>query len=164
MDLTIGQLYDLIDTENMVESYTPNNDYEILTEQGFKPFDGITTRFADTLLEITTNQTTIKVTPEHDIKLFNGEFEQAKNLKVGDLIGIETPHAITVIKELTGEFKVADMISVKDTRSFAVNDMSAILSNCIDGESMITLFDNHTKEIFDIHISELYDYLLKGSE
>lgn len=164
IDLTIGQLYDLIDTENMVESYTPNNDYEILTEQGFKPFDGITTRFADTLLEITTNQTTIKVTPEHDIKLFNGEFEQAKNLKVGDLIGIETPHVITVIKELTGEFKVADMISVKDTRSFAVNDMSAILSNCIDGESMITLFDNHTKEIFDIHISELYDYLLKGSE
>jgi hypothetical protein len=29
---------------------------------------------------------------------------------------------------------------------------------------MITLFDNHTKEIFTIHISELYDYLLEGSK
>ena len=42
--------------------------------------------------------------------------------------------------------------------------MSAILSNCIDGDNMVTLLDNHTGEIFDIHISELYDYLLKGAK
>ena len=165
LELTIGQLYDLIETDNKVESYTPNEDYQILTEDGFKDFDGITSRYTDILLMITTEDgNQIKVTPQHEVKLFNGEFIKASDLKIGDSLGIKTPTIIKDIIELNGNFKVADMISVKDTRSFAVNDMSAILSNCIDGNSMITLQDNHTGEIFDIHISELYDYLLKGSK
>ena len=165
LELTMGQLYDLIETNNKVESYTPNEDYQILTEDGFKDFDGITSRYTDILLMITTEDgNQIKVTPQHEVKLFNGEFIKASDLKIGDSLGIKTPTIIKDIIELNGNFKVADMISVKDTRSFAVNDMSAILSNCIDGNSMITLQDNHTGEIFDIHISELYDYLLKGSK
>lgn len=165
LNLTMSQLYDLIEIDNHVESYTPNDDYQILTEDGFKDFDGITSRYTDVVLMITTEDGNhIKVTPEHEVKLYDGTFIKAHELKVGDTLGIKSPNIITDIIELTGEFKVADMISVKDTRSFAVNDMSAILSNCIDGDSMVTLQDNHTGEIFDIHVSELYDYLLKGSQ
>ena len=165
LELTMGQLYDLIETDNKVESYTPNEDYQILTEDGFKDFDGITSRYTDILLMITTEDGNhIKVTPEHEVKLYEDTFVKAKDLKIGDSLGITNPNKIVDIQQLTGEFKVADMISVKDTRSFAVNDMSAILSNCIDGDSMVTLLDNHTGEIFDIHISELYDYLLKGAK
>lgn len=166
LNLTIEELYSLFEIENNVESYTPNYDYEILTEEGFKNFDGITTRITDKLLEIYLDDyTTIKVTPEHDVKLYEGEFIKASNLKVGDFLGTNDKKTkITKIELLEGEYKVADMISVQDTASFVVNDASAILSNCVDGESMITLFDNHTKEIFTIHISELYDYLLEGSK
>lgn len=165
MTLTAAQLYDLIETDNKVESYTPNDDYQILTQEGFKDFDGITSRYTDELVMITTEDGNhIKVTPEHEVKLYEDTFVKAKDLKIGDSLGITNPNKIIDIQQLTGEFKVADMISVKDTRSFAVNDMSAILSNCIDGDNMVTLLDNHTGEIFDIHISELYDYLLKGAK
>lgn len=165
MSLTAAQLYDLIETDNKVESYTPNDEYQILTQEGFKDFDGITSRYTDELVMITTEDGNhIKVTPEHEVKLYEDTFVKAKDLKIGDSLGITNPNKIIDIQQLTGEFKVADMISVKDTRSFAVNDMSAILSNCIDGDNMVTLLDNHTGEIFDIHISELYDYLLKGAK
>ena len=165
MLLTISQLYDLIDTNNSVESYTPNYEYQILTEEGFKDFDGITTRKTNVLTQINLEDgSNISVTPEHDVKLFKGNFIKAKDLKIGDLLGVEKENKIIDIKEIEGEFKVADLISVKETQSFVVNDMSAILSNCVDGESMITLLDNHTGEIFEIHISELYNYLLEGSK
>ena len=163
--LTIEQLYDLIETDNNVESYTPNYDYQILTENGFRDFDGITTKKTDTLIEIKLRDgSCIRVTPEHDVKLYKGEFVIASSLKVGDILGVETPNEILSIEQHDGEFRVADLISVKETQSFVVNNMSAILSNCIDGDSMITLLDNHTKEIFEIHISELYNYLLEGSK
>lgn len=165
MLLTIAQLYDLIETDNSVETYTPNYDYQILTEDGFKDFDGITTKSASSLICITLEDgSIINVTPEHEIKLFKGEFIQALNLSIGDVLGVDKENKIINISEIEGEFRVADLISVKDTQSFVVNKMSAILSNCIDGDSMITLLDNHTNEIFEIHISELYNYLLEGSK
>jgi hypothetical protein len=166
LNLTIEELYNMFEIENTVESYTPNYDYDILTEEGFKNFDGITTRETNELLKITLDdQTIIKVTPSHDVKLYHSDFVKASELKIGDNLGSnDKKTTITHIEKLSGKYKVADMISVQDTSSFVVNDMSAILSNCIDGESMITLFDNHTKEIFTIHISELYDYLLEGSK
>lgn len=165
LDLTISDLYNLIEVENLVESYTPNNDYEILTQDGFKNFDGITTRYVDSILEINlSNNTSIRVTHEHDVMLYNNTFIKAKDLTVGDELGVNESNKVVSITELNGNFKVADMIEVKDTHSFAANDMSAILSNCIDGDSIITLLDNHTGEIFDIPISELYDYLTLGAK
>lgn len=162
LDLTIGQLYHIIDTENFVESYTPNNDYMILTEDGFKDFDGLTTRYTNDLLEIyLSDGSIIKVTENHEIK-FNNEFVAAKTLQIGNDIGYNTKNVITDIKKINGLFEVADVIQVRETRSFSVNDESAILSNCIDGMSLVTLYDNHTKEIFDIEIDELYKFLRSG--
>ena len=160
VDLTIGQLYDLIDNDNKVESYTPNNEYEILTEEGFKDFDGVTTRMTDILLEITTiDNNVIRITPNHEVKLYDGKFVRAEDLIIGNELGITTSNPIISINKLEGEFRVADMIAVKDTRSFAVNDMSAILSNCIDGSSYVTIEDQHTGKVLNIPISELYNFL-----
>lgn len=165
MDLTIGQLYDLIESENIVESYTPNYDYQILTEDGFKDFDGITTRSVDEIYEIElSNETKIRATGKHEIKLFSTEFIKISDLKVGDIVGVDDQNSVTKITVYNGDFRVADMISVKDTHSFAVNDLSAILSNCIDGDSMVTLLDNLTGKIFQIHISKLFDYLYAGAD
>ena len=162
LDLTIGQLYHMVDTENFVESYTPNTEYMILTEDGFKDFDGLTTRYTNDLLEIyLSDGSIIKVTENHEIK-FNNKFVEAKTLQIGDDIGYNIKNVITDIKKVNGLFEVADVIQVRDTRSFSVNDESAILSNCIDGMSLITLYDNHTKEIFDIEIDELYKFLRSG--
>ena len=160
VDLTIGQLYDLIDNDNKVESYTPNNEYEILTEEGFKDFDGVTTRMTDILLEITTiDNNVIRITPNHEVKLYDGKFVRAEDLIIGNELGITASNPIISINKLEGEFRVADMIAVKDTRSFAVNDMSAILSNCIDGSSYVTIEDQHTGKVLNIPISELYNFL-----
>lgn len=165
MDLTIGQLYDLIDQDNIVESYTPNEDYQILTQDGFKDFDGITTRSVDEIYQITlSNETIIRATAKHEIRLFDTKFVQLKDLKVGDIVGVDDQNTVTKIEVFNGDFRVADMISVRDTHSFAVNDLSAIMSNCIDGDSMVTLLDNHTGKIFQIHISKLFDYLYAGSK
>ena len=69
LDLTIGQLYHMVDTENFVESYTPNTEYMILTEDGFKDFDGLTTRYTNDLLEIyLSDGSIIKVTEDSTIK------------------------------------------------------------------------------------------------
>lgn len=164
MDLTIGQLYDLIESENIVESYTPNYDYQILTEDGFKDFDGITTRSVDEIYEIElSNGTKIRATGKHEIKLFNNEFVKISELHVGHVVGVDDQNTVTKISVYNGDFRVADMISVKDTHSFAVNDMSAILSNCIDGDSMVTLLDNETGKVFQIHINKLFDYLYAGA-
>lgn len=165
IDLTIGQLYDLIEHENMVESYVPNYTYQILTEDGFKDFDGITTRTVDELYEIIlSNDSKIRATAKHEIKLFDGQFIKMSDLKVGDVVGVEEKNIITNINVYKGEYRVADMISVKDTHSFAVNDLSAILSNCIDGDSLVTMLDNHTGKIFQIHIDKLFDYLYAGAK
>ncbi len=165
MKMTIAEFYSIIEVDNIVESYTPNYEYQILTEDGYKDFDGITTRKANELVEIILeDDSIIKITPDHEIKLFEGKFIKGKDLTTESILGVESPLRIKSIQILEGDFKVADLISVKDTASFVVNDMSAILSNCIDGESIVTLLDNKTKEIFEIHISELYDYLLLGSQ
>lgn len=165
-DITIGQLYNLVTTENLVESYTPNNEYQILTEDGFKNFDGITTRFTDEIINIKLdNGKSFKVTPKHEVKLYNGEFITADLLKVNDLLGLnDYKNKIIDIEYINKQTKVADVISVEDTASYIVDDMSAILSNCIDPESNVTLLDNLTGKIFTIHISELYDYLKEGSK
>ena len=164
MKIKIGELYSLVETENLVESFIPNDEYQILTEDGFKDFDGITIRTASELIELVlADGSTIRATPGHEIKAGH-DFIKMKFIVVGSNVGVDKQNLVQEVKHLSGEFRVADLISVKDTASFAVNDLSAILSNCIDGNSMITLLDNHTGEIFDIHISELFDYLIKGSE
>lgn len=164
IDLTMGQLYSLIEHENYVESYHINEEYMILTDDGFKDFDGITTRLAEELLEIyLEDDSIISVTPSHEIKI-DGKFIKASQLNIGDDIGINSTNKIIDIKTISGTIEVADMIQVRDTRSFVVNDESAILSNCVDGMSIVTLLDNHTGEIFDIEISELYKFLESGSE
>lgn len=164
IELTIAQLYDLIEVENNVESFTPNNEYQILTEDGFKDFDGITTRFNDGILCIYLEDgTSIKVTHSHEIKK-DGKFVKAEELSIGDDIGYNSVNKIKNIINLSGLHEVADLIQVRDTRSFSVNDESAILSNCVDGMSIVTLLDNHTGKIFDIEISELYKFLESGSD
>lgn len=165
IETTLGDLYNMVETENTVESYTPNYDYEILTNEGFKDFDGITSKFSEEIVEIkTSNGSTIKVTPKHEIKTSSGSFYAARDLSVGMNLGINEENLITSINLHKGKFRVGDIVAVKDTKSFVVNDMSAILSNCVDGESMVTLLDNKTGKIFDIHVAELYDYLREGNK
>lgn len=158
--LTAAQLYALIETENNVDSYTPNYDYEILTEDGFKDFDGITTRKTSELLEIKlSNESTFRVTPDHEVKTTDGIFIKASELSIGDTLGIKDQHIIVSIETLTGEFKVADLISVQDTHSFTVSGIGDIRESCVNDDDMVTLFDNETGEIIEVHIDELQNFL-----
>lgn len=160
VNLTASQLYTLIETENKVDSYTPNYDYEILTENGFKDFDGITTRIANELLEIKlSNESVFRVTPDHEIKTTDGIFIKASDLLIGDTLGIKEHHYVVSIETLNGEFKVADLISVQDTHSFTVNGVGDIRESCVNDDDMVTLFDNETGEIIEVHIDELQLFL-----
>lgn len=164
-NMSIGQLYDLIETDNLVESYTPNNDYEIYTDEGYKGFDGITTRYSNELVEISCdNGSIIKCTPDHEIRLHDGKFIKGSDLSIGDDVGVNESVLVTNIELKHGNFKVADVIEVEDTHSFSVDDMTAILSNCIDGDSIVTLKDNETGEIFDVAVKDLYKYLESNDE
>ena len=162
--ITIAQLYEMIEVENQVDSYTPNYDYQILTEEGFKDFDGITSKKADRLIEITLdNKSSFRVTPDHEVKNHNGLYVKAIDLKVGDILGIKDQHSIIKVDYLCGDFTVADVISVQDTQSFTINGIGDIRDYCVDENDQVVLFDHETGDIIEVHIDELDAFLSKHS-
>lgn len=108
--------------------YQNENNIEILTPDGFKPYKGILVSQTETLLEITTTSSSVRCTLDHKFSN-NGNFIEAQNLKIGDKIEtINGDEEVISITEIPGTEFVADLIDVEDTHSYYTNDI--LSHNC----------------------------------
>lgn len=101
---------------------------EILTQNGFKPFDGFISQGVSTLIRFDlSNNDTIDCTNDHKFLLSDGiTFKEAKDVCVGDVL---FPNITILEKEhLWDEIEVFDALNVKDTQSYWTNGV--ISHNC----------------------------------
>lgn len=113
----------------MKSHYKINSRYEILTDEGFKDFNGITTTPIKGMVKIEMdNGVILKCSNGHRWVTPNGKVE-AKELKVGDYILSENgQQKINKIEFIDEEFQSYDVIEVSDINRFFVNGI--LSSNC----------------------------------
>lgn len=107
--------------------YTPIDDLEVLTENGFKSFDGIKKSTTNKYINIYFNDDTkILCTYNHKF-LFNKQFTYASELSVGDILNDKT---ITNIEYIDSGRKedVYDLINVSDGNHYITNGVTS--HNC----------------------------------
>ena len=112
-----------------------NNKYEILTEDGFKPFSRINEKVVNSYYVIkckniiTLEEFELKVTGNHKIKVGNN-FKKAAYIKIGTMLS-----DICVVenkKRVRKKLKVYDILDIKDTNSF-LSKNGICLHNCEEG-------------------------------
>jgi hypothetical protein len=108
-----------------------NNDYLILTPDGWSDFDGVQRTTTDILFTIKTNNNILKCTSGHLLKYPNGQFLEASFCLIGDeLWGGDV---ICEISYEEGDFYVYDVIDVKLNNEYFTNGL--VSHNCAFMES-----------------------------
>jgi hypothetical protein len=103
-------------------------EFEILTDSGWEPFDGIVNKGVKHTITVSLKNTTITLTPDHLVFLDNLEKIPAELLKVGDLVcTLSGPREVVSINENCLEV-VYDLVNVGDNKRFYANDI--LCSNC----------------------------------
>lgn len=115
------------------DGYVDNTHFNVLTDDGYKPFDGITkTKLVDPAIELTLNNgDKLICTFNHKLYVTKEKYERAKFLNVGDTL--YSPYnkvVITDIKESKEEY-VYDLINVHDTNSYLATPYMVKSSNCL---------------------------------
>lgn len=155
--IPIGMLYDMIETENLIENYVANTDYEIYTADGFKDFDGITTKIKNQLLEIVLDGgNVIRTTDEHEYILQDGRKVKAKDLSIGDYVNEN--EKIIEINKIDGEFEVCDILNVVDNYSFIVDNVKEILDECAN-DGYVVLYDNKLNKNIEVPIDKALELI-----
>ncbi len=104
-----------------------NSKFEILTEEGFKNFEGIIVGSNVKKIKITTNKKSLICTPKHKLKIFKDAWKYAKDVKIGDIL-----HGGIIIEDISkfeNDDKVYDFLHVEDTHSYYVNGI--LSKNCL---------------------------------
>lgn len=141
--------------DNHKNNNSNNVKIEILTEDGFKPFDGIISRgFRSTVILELSNGETLRCTNDHQLRMEDeyGEpvFIESMFLDSGDILygGIE----VVSKTEIEEPIEVFDALNVSDTHSYITNgvvshncnllmlDEFAFLSNNLAEEFMASVF------------------------
>lgn len=113
-----------------------NKRFQILTENGFKDFDGVIQKFAPNYIEIGfSDNTKLLCSHNHLIKI-NNRFIRANNLKPKQIIGNK---GVVYIKHIDAPIALYDAINVRDTNSYYTNGI--ISHNCQFQGSAQTLVD-----------------------
>lgn len=98
---------------------------QILTEEGFKSFDGFIHQGLRDVFEISTNKTTIKCTEDHRFLNKNCDYVSTNNLQPeNELYGSHIVQSITY----QGQDFVYDALNVEDTHSYITNGL--VSHNC----------------------------------
>ena len=101
--------------------------YEVLTDDGWKDFDGIKRLTSNKTLHILfSDNSNLKCTENHLLKINDGTFKEAYELKIGDVTS--TGLEVTRITIDENEKYVYDLLNVKDTASYFTNEV--ISHNC----------------------------------
>lgn len=122
----------------------------VLTNEGFKEFDGINITTTDKLIRVKTNKFELYTTPSH--KLFNNNIDYKKTEDyipgetVNTIIGTDV---ITEIEWYDANEVVYDLINVQDTNAFYTNGIYS--HNCILDEAAFVpdnIMDEFVESIF----------------
>ena len=106
-----------------------NDEYEVLTKDGFKDFKGISTSYKKCIKITLENGEYLELTPDHKI-IVNGEKIEARNFKIGDFVDYNnTLVKISEIEEVDEFRNVCDLLSVQDVQSYFCNNIN--ISNCL---------------------------------
>jgi hypothetical protein len=115
-----------ISIEMLFNLMIQGNEYEVLTEDGFKRFLGIKRKLSYTLNKITFDGGSIRATLEHKIKTDTG-FVNISDLKLGDIIS-PNKQKIIDIEFLGISDYVYDLIEVEDCNHYLTNGVTS--HNC----------------------------------
>lgn len=97
-----------------------NNRYEILTDEGFKDFEGVISGTNENKFELIFNyKIKLICTPEHKIMLNKDNYVFAKDLKIGDKIF--NGFSLTSSKSFTSDDVVYDILDVKDVHRYYID-------------------------------------------
>lgn len=115
------------------DSFIENTEFSVLTNNGFRKFDGITrTESKDPLLKFTLNNgDVIKCTFNHRIYTTKDNKKQAQFLEVGDTLFTAYNKVRIVDIEEVYEKYVYDLINVHIDNSYLINASSVLTSNCL---------------------------------
>ena len=125
--------------------YLKNDEYEILTENGFQDFDGLRISKSHNIIKLTfSDNSELECTYEHLIKLNNGSFKQAIELDFNDITstGLKLHH-----KEYSYEEKeVYDLVNVKNGNEYISNNVTS--HNCVFIDEVAFIANNVWEDFY----------------
>lgn len=133
---------------------------QVLTQNGFKSFDGILDKgTSENLLEITYNlddsSESLKCTYGHRVLMSDGSFLEAEFLEIG--MELSGGYEISDITELDDNENVYDLLNVQDTSSYYTNGI--ISHNCLMLDEFAFIHPNMADEFF----TSVYPTISSGS-
>ena len=129
--ITIDSLY-----RNIIKAEIQyKNGYKVLTENGFKSFDGIKRTIAPTIEIIFSDDSNLKCTKSHLIKT-NNKFTEAINLNIGDAVG--ELFVKSILKLSDDEKYVYDLLNVADGHHYITNNVTS--HNCAFVEGWVEFY------------------------
>lgn len=152
-----------------------NYDYEILTQDSFKSFNGLyISEFQKTLkisyyIPFLNKEDFLICTPDHKIKFYKTQkFIRAEELLEEDLIATminQSPAKVLKIEKNLNKHKVVDFLNVEKLNSFICNNIvisnCLFLDECISGDSQVTIRDPKNNDVTQYTIEELTDIIHK---
>ncbi len=116
-----------------------NNNFEVLTHEGFKDFDGIMCGENKNKVKLTFSDNQFLIcTPKHKIILKDESIIYAKDLKLNDVVFDGS--SITNISNFENDDKVYELLNVHDTHKYLVN--TKLSHQCIVIDEMAFIPNN----------------------
>jgi hypothetical protein len=130
-----------------IKYFTKNTDYEVLTIDGFKNFEGISLQNNTTYNVEFTNDISIKCTLNHKFfSIDRNKWIEVKNFKKGELFKTKNGNTRFIKKKKLDKNSVFDLINVEDTSSFIANNLET--HNCIHLDEFAHIQNNIAEEFF----------------
>lgn len=123
-----------------------NNEWEVLTPEGFKDFSGISCCRKETIILTFKSNKTLICTPDHKLFLSNGSKIEAKD-SINKIIS--TKYGNDVVNTISNYeiMDVYDLLSVKETNSFYGNGIH--ISNCAFMDEVAFVSDHIWDDFFN---------------
>lgn len=125
--------------------YLENDEYEILTENGFQNFDGIRIGESDKLLKlIFSDESILECTCEHLIKLDNNTFKKAIDLNINDITSTHLKLKSKI--NLNESESVYDLVNVANGNEYITNNVTS--HNCVFIDEVAFIANNVWEEFY----------------
>lgn len=141
------------------------NNLKVLTNSGYKSFNGLRITYTNDLIHIIfNNNSQLKCTLEHKLLCLDNNYKEVKDLTTNDILQdlLGNPIKIVNIQHIKyNNIKVYDLINVEDTHSYYTNGVIShnciFIDECIGGSSMITIRNKKTGKIEKITMEDFYN-------
>ncbi len=115
----------------MITKYYKNEKYNVLTDNGFKHFDGLQVTKNNNIYLVVTNCGHYYATEDHEFYYSKKNKKPIKDFNIGDsLYSNNMDVYITDLVKSSYEIKVYDLIEVEDGNAFVIGSSGIKVSNC----------------------------------